>query len=67
MPESAVFSINSKLQCRVTFSSWLPTHSQTHWLGSRAKNPERENERTGERRRGAPADTCGPIKTSNSD
>lgn len=69
MIESAVFSMNSKLECRGNFSNWLPTHSRPHWLGSRTKNPQRENERTGERRGrgGAPADTCGPIKTSNSD
>lgn len=50
MIESAVFSMNSKLECRGNFSNWLPTHSRPHWLGSRTKNPQRENERTGERR-----------------
>lgn len=67
--DSAVLHMNSELERRGNVSNWLPIHSWPHWLGSRTKTPHRgrkqELEKDGEG--GAPADTCGPIKTSSND
>lgn len=67
--DAAVLHMNSEMESRGNARNWLPIHSWSLWLGSRTKTPQSEKARTGERwgRGGAPADTCGPIKTSSND